>query len=509
MITKVINTFKYAGLFSFVFFSIISCEKEIESIGVNLVDNDKFSTDKFTSNVITENKNIENVPANGIEQYLLGVYSDKEFGSLKASIVSQLILPSTGDNYNFGTNPAIDSVLINIPYQFTKEDDESDGKPKFSIDSVIGNKDEEFLINVYELKTFLNTLDPNDPSKKAIYYSDKEFQKGDTPLYSGAFKINPSDTVAYIKRYKADAITVYDTDTIKETDVSPSIKIPLNETMIQQLFVDNASGSEFSSLDDFNHYFRGLYIEATELNSLESHLISLSMTNAKMTIYYSKDEDEDADEDLDGNGTTGETGVRTKHDFKFLFSNLKSNVLTRDYTQSKESGDNRLYVQGAAGSEATVELLQSENLENLKSKNWLINEANLTFYVDQNASSNIVPEQLFLYNYEDNLQIRDIITEGVAAVGGTLERDEDGNPFLYKFKITDYISSLLSSEDETELVKLGLKVYNSSTDIPTSITDVKIENKSWNPKGVVLYDGSEISGDKKVKLEIFYTEINN
>lgn len=509
MTTKVVSALKHIGLYSIVFFSIISCEKEIESIGVNLVDNNNFSSSKLTTEVVTENINVDRVISNNVQQYLLGVYSDTEFGKLKASIVSQLSIASTGENYDYGTNAAIDSVIVHIPYQVTKEDNESDGKPKFSIDSVIGNKDNEFQLSVYELKTFLNTLDPEDPSKKAVYYSDKEFQKSEIPLYSGNFKINPSDTVSYIKRYNADG-TKYDTDTIKQADVSPSIKLPLNEELIQQIFVDNANGSEFASTDAFQHYFRGFFIEAEELANDNSHLISLSMANAKMTIYYSNDEDEGESQDLNGNGTNGEEGVRVKHDFVFSFSALKSNVLVRDNTNSKASGDDRLYVQGAGGSDITVELLGTENLEELQNKNWLITNASLTFYVDQNASSNIAPEQLFIYNYDENVQIQDMVTEGIGSVGGKLERDEDGNPYKYEFKITDYISELLKSDEPLDLVKLGIKVYNPfDSPVVNNAVNNKVSNFNWNPKGVVLY-GHEISaGDKRIKLEISYSEINN
>ena len=58
MTTKVVSTFKYLAVFSLVIFSLISCEKEIESVGVSLIDNDTFSTNKYSSEVITENKNI-------------------------------------------------------------------------------------------------------------------------------------------------------------------------------------------------------------------------------------------------------------------------------------------------------------------------------------------------------------------------------------------------------------------------------------------------------------------
>ena len=204
MTTKVVSTFKYFGIFSLVFFTLISCEKEIENIGVNLVDNNKFNTNKVISEVITTNENIDKVPANTLPQDLLGVYSDEEFGKLKASIVTQLTLPTFGETYvlGYGKNTLIDSVIINIPYQSTREaDDYSDGKPKFSIDSVFGNEDVEFKLGIYELKTYLNSLDPENPSKSAVYYSDKEFQKDNTPFYSDNFKVNANDTVTYIKRY--------------------------------------------------------------------------------------------------------------------------------------------------------------------------------------------------------------------------------------------------------------------------------------------------------------------
>ena len=510
MTTKVVSTFKYLGIFSLVFFSLISCEKEIESIGVNLIDNDTFNTNKLSSEVITTNQNIERIPANLLSQYLLGVYADEEFGKLKASIVTQLTLPNYGESYatGYGDDTAIDSVLINIPYQTTRIEDYADGKPQFSIDSVFGNKDVSFQLDIFELKTFLNTLDPTDPSKQAIYYSDKDFQKGDVPLFSNDFKVNPNDTVSYIKRYLNDGLTVYDVDTIKRDDLAPSINLPLNEELIHQLFVENPSNTEFLNSDNFNHYFRGFYIEASEFMNEKSYLLSLNMSAAKMVIYYSKTQDETDEQDLNENGTKGEDGVRTKHTYNFTFGSIKSNILERDYTNSKLSGDDRIYVQGAGGSLATVELFSNEDLTELRANNWLITDANLTLYVDQNASSNIIPEQLFIYNYDEDTQLLDIITEGISTVGGTLERDDDENPYKYTFKITDYISELLRSDEPLDLVKLGIKVYNS-TDALTSLTDLTIKNYSWTPKGVVLYNHNSSAGDKRVKLEITYTKLNN
>ncbi len=508
MTTKVVTFLKYVGFFSIVFFTIVSCEKEIENIGVNIIDNNKFSTGNFVAETATNTKYIDSVPANGLPQYLLGVYSDTEFGALRGSIVSQIIPTAVGDFYTYGENAAIDSVVIYIPYQVTAQDAADDGKPVFEIDSIIGNTDQDFKLSVYELETFLNTLDPTDPSKQMVYYSDKIFQKSSTPFFAENFKVNPNDTVAYIKRYMPDGITVYDTDTIKETSSIPTIKLPLNEAMIQQLFVDNASGSEFSSIDEFVRYFRGFYIEATATNSNEAHLISLSMENSKMTIYYSNDKDEATDEDKDGDGVTGEGIVRVKQSYDFNFGATRSNVLERDNSNIQESGPDRLYVQGAAGSVATINLFEGQNLPEIRENMYLITGATLTFYVDQNASSNIAPGRLFIYNYEDNEQILDMMTEGIATVGASLEYDDDGNPYKYVFSITDYISQVLLSEDPDELVTIGVKVYNP-TDSPINNTDTSVKEYSWTPKGVVLYNQSQDFEDKRVKLDIYYSKINN
>ena len=512
MTTKVVNLIKYISLSAFVFLAIISCEKTIDNIGVNLVNNNNFNSSDITTDVVAENKNIDKVPISNLGQFLLGVYNDDEFGKLKASIITQLALPTTGSGYTYGTNSKIDSVLISIPYQATKLNNYPDGKPQFSIDSVIGNPNNEFKLSVYELKTFLNTLDPNDPSKLEIYYSDKVFDKSNTALYSENFKINPNDTVSYIKRYMPDGVTVFDIDTLKTTTKSPSIYIPLDKNQIKQLFVDTAGTSEFESLDNFQHIFRGLYIEANELANPNSHIVSLNLAKANMIIFYSDDENEGETQDINGNGIKGEQGIRVKHEYIFPFGVIKSNYLDRNYTISKQSGTNKLYVQGAAGSMATIAILGAEDLAALRAKNWLITDASLTLYVDQNAyqnaSSNIAPERLFLYNYDDNLQLKDMLTEGITSVGGNLILDGNGNPYKYVFKITDYISDVLKENNPTPIYKLGLKVFNP-TDIPINFLDTKIRDFSWTPKGVVLYGSDASFLDKKVTLKISYSELNN
>ena len=504
MTTKVVNKLLNLGLLALIVLSTVSCDKEIEEIGLNLVDNNTFSTDAAVTEVTTATVNIDNVPASNISQYLLGVYKDAEFGVLKASIAAQLSTPAIGDTYvnGYGTNTIIDSVLIQIPYQATLDGTYTDGKPKYQLDSVFGDASKEFKLSVYELKTFLNTLDASDPTKAAVYNSDKVFQKGTDVFYSGNFKVNEADTVAYIKRYAADGKTVFKRDTIMLTDKKPFIRIPLNEDLIKQYFVTNASGTGFSTIDDFTRYFRGLYFESTEIGGQGGHLVSLAMTNAKMIIFYSKDVDETTDQDLDGDGVKGETAVRVGSKYEFNFSTIKSSIYERDYTASKQSGSDRLYVQGAAGSIATTTI----DLTEYKDKNWLITDASLVYYIDKNASSNIIPEKLIIYNYTDNEQI---IDGRISTTKGDLVRDDDGNPEKYIFKITDFVSEKLKSGESLSDIHLAIKVSNNGSLAESFTTsDYSIKNYSWIPKGVVLYNHNASLADKRVKLTISYTELN-
>ena len=528
MTSKVVKNLKYALSLLFVLSAIISCEKEIEDIGVGLIDNDLFASNSVFSNVTVESINIEKASnyietnsSNSFVRHLLGVYNDAEFGQLKASVAAQITLPKTGDSYtglfendvdDLESNTLIDSVLISIPYT-TQFDSilEVDGQPDelvYNSENIIGNKKDEFKLEVFELETYFNSLDPNDPSQSAVYYTDKVYQKG-VSLFSDNFQLNENDTLFQINRYKSDGITVDYTqviDSVAKGDTSRFLRIPLNKEIIKSIFIDNADGSSnFDSFESFSRYFRGFYFEATPINN-DSHLINLNLKNAKMSIYYSLDDKEEEGEDLDGDDETGESVVRTRHISDFLFTSFITNVYERDYSNSKNSGTDKIYIQGASGEQATVELFTDNDLENFQDENLLLTEANLTFYVDQSASSDIVPSKLIIYNYDDGEHLIDMYTEGFSAVGGDLEYDEDGNPLKYVFKVTDYISELFK-DSEYEQVKFGIKVYNTSTDTPISFGE-SINDYSWTPKGVVLYGSDESAGENRVKLELKYTELN-
>lgn len=521
MTIKVVKTTKQFALFLMLIAGILSCESDIKNMGSNLVDNGVFNVETYNSDVKTYNQNVLKRRAKGLGQYLLGVYHTDDFGKLEASIVTQL-LPS--ETIDFGVNPVIDDVVLSIPYQATSVI--TDDGTTYELDSVFGDITKEYNLNVYQLTNYLNTLDPLNPSETLKYYSDQTYSYNATPLYSSTtFTPNASDTVYYVNRPEIilDYSTMeFDVDTIKTDAVEPVLRLPLDKTFFTNNFL-TASPTEFETPANFITFFNGLYIQATQAAEAKASVMSLNLSlGSNVTIYYTNTEIRDetiADEDQNGDGVIeASANVKVKHTATFVFGGVTTNTYTRDYsgataqttidTPNVVNGDEKLYLQGAAGSMALIELFTNDDLTNLRNNNnWLINEASLTFYIDQSAENANIPEKLFVYNYDDNEQMLDAYTEGPDALDGNLQYDNDGNPEKYTVNITDYVSEILKPTDFTEPSKLVVKVYNS-TDLYASGIDIEVKDYNWNPKGVVLHGSQSLDTEKKIKLEITYTKLN-
>ena len=157
MTTKVVKIIKQVSFVLLI--GIISCESDIEGVGVNIVDNGVFEINSYSSEFISYNNNIDNVKSNQLGQYLLGVYKNDDFGQIEASIVSQLT-QNTPLFTGFGDSPSIDAVILSIPYQATRQAEDNDnGSPKFEIDSSRTSVSElVFKLIFFEIKFFLNFL---------------------------------------------------------------------------------------------------------------------------------------------------------------------------------------------------------------------------------------------------------------------------------------------------------------------------------------------------------------
>ena len=185
-----------------------------------------------------------------------------------------------------------------------------------------------------------------------------------------------------------------------------------------------------------------------------------------------------------------------------------------------------------------INLFDRNNLDNndeiyqLRSKtNWLINEANLIFYIDPDINNNsnyrlsqMTPERLYLYDLNSGEPINDYYTDtsvnlqatnaNKVIYGGLLEYDAENKPWRYKFRITNHINNLIRKDSINSSLALisGANISNLSirTGINSKNEVVKYPTTGvLNPFGVKLigsHPNNPSNQESKIKLEIYYTE---
>ena len=523
MTSKIINSAKYLLVFGITLFGVIACERDFEDIGVNLVDNNLFETKDTTFNVIAYTQNIERSEVigdnpntgfiDGLPIFNIGILKDANFGTLKASFISQIQLPGAG--IDFGLNPVIDTVILDIPYFATRIENNENGTPNFELDSIFGDVDSEFQIKVSRSGTFLNLLDPSDPTQNKKYYSDESYTRL-SELHSSSFKPNNNDTVLYVNRNQFEGAASI--DTLKNDDLSPTIKLSLDKGEIKRILIDEITSASQESLDAFADYFRGLIIEPVgEMGSI----MQLALNDATMNIYYTNEVlTDEAGTDLNDDGDTTDLQVPVKRKQLYVFSlgGIRTANYVRDYSQvptlvdlytnpNTVEGEEKLFLSGAAGTHIDVDLFENVDLGEIRDKNWLINGAFLELYIDDLSDIDLLPNRLYIYKKENNVVVDDVITEApLSGADGFLIRDDEDNPEKYRFQITDYVSEILKQNDFSELSKLAIRIFHT-TDAPLSPTDTIIRDFSWNPKNVILKGNNlPLTDTERLELKIFYTK---
>ncbi|MDE0536090.1 DUF4270 family protein [Tenacibaculum sp. L6] len=499
-----------------------SCEKDFSDVGTNVVTNDKFETGEILLDVEITPIDIQKVQADNINanisEYWLGVYNNPNGKKIEASIVSQLGFIENPNNKNTDTTVFnLEKVILKIPYQATSTGT-TDNVTTFRLDSILGDPTIATSIQVLQNETYLNSLNPNDPSKKNTFFSDDEYA-GNVVLNEdgGIYELRPKATDTEFIFDRIDrSISLTNTTTYKDTiratnsqDLNvPFLAIPLDLTTMKTLFWDEFQSGKFASKEAFDNYFRGIKIIAT---GNDGSMVPLNLTSANpvpsIDFLYTRS---------DVDGTTIKNTA--KEVFSFPLSGVRNSVYKMTDATSAAPANN-FVIQGTAGSMAEVKILDDTILQELKSQNLLINDASLTFYVNQSINNNksTTPQQLFLYQNKDNgageispTHISDVYTE-TGTFGGSLSLAEDNKtPEKYTFRITNYITNLLAGEDNFTAEPLVLKVYNP-TDFPTTSStggvNTNVKTYNWNPRAVTLLNGNEAAnGTKKAIFKISYSK---
>ncbi|MET6989318.1 DUF4270 domain-containing protein [Sediminicola arcticus] len=415
---------------------------------------------------------------------------------------------------------------------------------KFELDSIFGNRNNPFKLKVERSTYFLRDLDPNTNFQQAQeYYSSQQF----SPSYVSDVLFEQQVTIddREIIFFKEDDPETTELDESEQVDtrLAPGIRVPLDLDFFQRNILDKEGDSELLNQGNFSDFFRGIHLSLDP--AVDNILMLLDLTKANITINYDHDS-------LDTNGTaddpTDDTIVQINKNYvlNLLAGGITSPIIGNavntfvneayptDIMSKLDSGANasNIYIKGGAGSYAEIKLFDEINgremINQIKANNWVINEANLVFYVDRNtldAAGNVVePPRLYLFNQETGAPLYNAQIEtstSATALGtylnydGILEKGSNGKGVKYTIRITEYINNLIIRDTDNATLAVSL---TSDIRVPNVFNSLLKDNNigiqpvmaTVNPLGTVLFGSSVANGneDKKLKLEIFYTKIN-
>jgi hypothetical protein len=425
---------------------------------------------------------------------------------------------------------------------------------RLELDSIYGAIDAAFKLKVERSTFFLRDLDPNTNFQEAqAYFSSQEFSPNfvSDVLYdseiSGELFIDDKEILIA----REDNETTEDVDeSLSFRKLNPGIRIPLNKEFFQDNLLDMEGSTELFSQSNFSAFLRGIHL-SLDSTVPEGLMLLLNLRAANIEVTYTHDS-------YNTNGTVADISddtidvleksyllnlITQNPQTGAILGNAINTFINDEYPSSiterldTNEPTSRIYLKGGAGTFAEIDLFEIGNgrgaINQIKAENWIINEANLVFYVDRDqlnmVGGIIEPPRLYLYNSETNAPLFNPFTDPGPAqtdpfplltaypnYDGVLEKSGDEG-VKYSVKITDYINNLVL-RDSTN-VTLGLTL---TTDVRTTgANNAMLANgeerlipvtSNLTPLGTVLF-GSNIpvtdpDFDKRIRLEISYTKVD-
>ena len=547
-----------------------ACDKDFNEIGSDVIGDDHFGLIKNDSqtvlayNTATGQVETSNQPINS-----LGYYNNPFFGKTKASVVSQVLLDTV--NQTIGANPTVTKVELSLPY-FSRliSRDATSGDSTYELDSIQGFSivNDKKVFNKIKLSVYENNYTLRDLDASLNFLDVQRYYSGETSVfdaYKNPVRLNDDTNLgqndefiyssAEIKTYKTvDGAQVVDTRS------APGMRLKLRNDFFQdKLFGAGAAGKLFNN-SVFKDYFRGLYfkVDASSASPNQGSMSLLNFKQGKIIVTYTIT-------------VTSSTGVVSTKERKFAISlggnsvNLLENDYSTGYTSALASNSNaatgayNLFPKGGEGSMSIIKLFGDQDVRGYSStgtptvgpngipdelddlrnpsdgKKLLVNEANLTFYIDKDKMTGAAePNRIYLYDLNNHRPIIDYYTDYSVSqnsknnkfvFGGLIEKDAATSAYnkrgiKYKIRLTNHMINLIS-KDSTN-VRLGLVVTESigvasngmlRGAVPGSNPFNKYPSAAiYNPLGTVLFGNNIPSTDpnyaKRLKLEIYYTKPN-
>lgn len=376
----------FAMLLLAVFGSAIlyNCEPDPDSLGKQLFDKDAATGNEDLRDVIAYNiSNNDSIRSDAARLLIgatdagsnfaavLGAFHEDQFGTQKASFITQLRMPV--DNFDFsGPKPEVDSVVLVLrtpantatntyyiadslkaPAAYNKDDFMvGNEKVPVSIEKKsypvrkYGKYVKSMRINVERINTFLSTNDPDLTRSNAPVTTDKL-------LGSAVFDGNVS-SVTVTKR--SDNSVLFSGGT--------GFRMQLDKDFFQQNIVNIKGSNDLKDAASFTRYFRGIKISVADDNG---YLFKISPNDTEIIMYYKYDKTD--------NGVV----TRPQTTLKFNMGSINARIGKYEYNRSGSAyqtalgksnpaeGDQVLFLQGMGGPSIGVKIPDA-TIEDLKKK---------------------------------------------------------------------------------------------------------------------------------------------
>jgi hypothetical protein len=527
---------------SILFFA--SCDKDFNELGSEIVGNDNYSLNKEAIDVVAYNQNIGAYRTSDLPVNSLGSYTNPVFGKTTASFVTQLqLVTSSPKFYRPSTSIIIDSVYLYVPYYSTfKSTDSNTGDSTYELskDSIFGDK--EIDLKVYESNYYLRDNDPATGFQEPQHYYNN--QENDFFPNPGALTLlnidnrNIQDSTATLDnsqnskfKFSDKQIKLYKnigtTNVAVKERLAPGMLLSLRKDFFRTKIFNAPTGVLYNN-NAFENYFRGLYFKVDNATSSlnQGSLAKLNFANGYIMIAYR-------------DNTSDDNTTLVRRTLQIKLGGHTVNLIKNDWTNPITSpnttvGDNKLHLNGMGGSMAVIDLFPgtagAAKLQDIKDKNWLVNEANLTFTIDKDALINSngsapEPNRIYLYDLNNKRPLIDYYVDLTSSNsskynkyvhGGIIKKDVSLRGTTYKIKITNHVRNLIL-RDSTN-VKLGLVVTEAITNplnvnLFSPFTNDGVTTKFVpamsvvNPLGTILFGSNpSVPSSQRLKLEIFYTK---
>lgn len=510
-----------------VFFA--SCDNDFNELGADIVGIDNFDMGTpDTYGIAATNVDVGAVETTNLPVNPLGIYDNPVYGETVANFATQLELAEENPTIDLSLHPVIEKVILTIPYfSTTKTTYTTTTAGTYELDSIYGPNpaDTKMKLSVFESKYYIRNVNPQDQLPQA-YYSDQaaDFESTiDTPRLNDD-NSKPAQNDAFFFSNIENIVYTYAADgTPSEASRNVAMVMDLSKTFFDQKIFHAPAGKLLNN-NIFKDYFRGLYFKVEKLPGQKGNLAMLNFAGGDIKILYKHDK----------------SATDITQEYTTLKLNLKGNTvsLINQGNPYVTQDNSKIYLKGGANnSMAVVDLFTDGKLAEARAHNWLINDATLTFTVDNTANGMgktasdgtkaDEPMRLYLYDLTNKRPLVDYSVDQTSSgtskkfnkynFGGILEKGADGRGKQYRIKLTRHVIRMLT-QDSTN-VRLGLVV---TEDINTS-TNKRTRNQNLlsgklkvvpamsvaHPLGTILY-GSVPEGspdyDKRPKFEVYYTK---